>query len=106
MHRYATDFQALTNGQVFYEEKDWNAPPLITAAPAGVTPAPMNTSALLPMKMSAGQSITWQCQYTNDTGMDLTFGDSVVSNVACVYIGQYYPADTTQPNYPDVVSVF
>jgi hypothetical protein len=105
MHQWATDFQAITNNSVFYEETDWSEPPLITAAPPGVTPVPKNTSALLPLQMKAGQSITWQCNYTNTTGQTLTFGDSAVNNVMCIYIGQYYPADTTSLSYPDIVSV-
>jgi hypothetical protein len=105
MHQWATDFQAITNNKVFYEETNWSEPPLITAAPAGVTPAPKNTSPLLPLQMTAGQSITWQCEYTNTTGMTLTFGDSAQTNVMCIYIGQYYPADTTSLSYPDIVSV-
>jgi hypothetical protein len=35
----------------------------------------------------------------------MTFGDSAQTNVMCIYIGQYYPADTTSPSYPDIVSV-
>ena len=31
MHQYSTDFQASTGGKVFYEEKQWSEPPLITA---------------------------------------------------------------------------
>jgi hypothetical protein len=107
MHQWATDFQALTNNKVFYEEPSWSEPPLITAAPAGVTPVPKNTSPNLPMQMTAGQSIQWQCQYANTTNppIELTFGDSAQTNVMCIYVGQYYPADTTSPDYPDIVSV-
>ncbi len=105
MHKWATDFQALTNNTVFYDETNWDEPALITAAPAGVTPAPAHTSPMLPLSMTAGQSITWQCKYTNMTGMNLTFGDSAQTNVMCIYMGLYYPADTTSPSYPDIVSI-
>jgi hypothetical protein len=108
MHQWATDFQAITppGGQVFYDETIWAEPPLITAAPAGVTPAPPHTSAMLPFQLQGGQQIQWQCKYTNTTGRDLSFGDSARDNVMCIYIGQYYPADdTTAPGYPDIISV-
>jgi hypothetical protein len=97
MHQYATDFQALTNGKVYYDETNWSEPTLINAAND-----PMH---LLPMQMNAGQSITWQCLYTNPTSMDMNFGDFAQTSVMCIYIGQYYPADTTSPSYPDIVSV-
>ena len=60
---------------------------------------------LLPLKMKAGQANTWQCLYTNPTSMDMPFGDYAQTNVMCIYIGQYYPADTTSPSYPDIVSI-
>jgi hypothetical protein len=97
MHKYASDFQASSNGSMFYDEMNWDEPTLITQAGD-----PMH---LLPINMKAGTSITWQCKYTNPTANDMSFGDSAQTNVMCIYIGQYYPADTTQPSYPDVVSV-
>jgi hypothetical protein len=97
MHQYATDFQALTGGNKFYDETNWSEPTLINAAND-----PMH---LLPMQMKSGASITWQCLYTNPTSMDMDFGDFAQTNVMCIYIGQYYPADTTSPSYPDIVSV-
>ncbi len=100
MHQYATDFQALTggaSGSKFYDEMNWSEPTLINAGND-----PMH---LLPMQMKAGTAITWQCLYTNPTTMDMTFGDFAQTNVMCIYIGQYYPADTTSPSYPDIVSV-
>ena len=48
--------------------------------------------------MTSSQSITWSCSYYNDTGATLTFGDSAISNVMCIYLGQYYPASPTQPD--------
>jgi hypothetical protein len=97
MHQYSSDFQTLTNGTKFYDEMNWSEPKLITS-----DVDPMH---LLPLKMKAGQAITWQCLYTNPTSMDMPFGDYARTNVMCIYIGQYYPADTTSPSYPDIVSI-
>ncbi len=97
MHQYASDFQAQTNGATYYDEMNWNEPTLITSEND-----PMH---VLPLQMKAGQSITWQCKYTNPTSMDMPFGDYAQTNVMCIYIGQYYPADTTSPSYPDIISV-
>jgi hypothetical protein len=97
MHKYSTDFQALVGTNKFYDEADWSEPQMINAGTD-----PMH---LLPMPVKASTAITWQCLYTNPTSSDMTFGDSAQTNVMCIYIGQYYPADTTSPSYPDIVSV-
>lgn len=97
MHKYASDFQASTGGKEFYDETNWDEPTLITPEND-----PMK---VLPMQMKAGSAITWQCKYTNPTNMDMPFGDYAQTNVMCIYIGQYYPADTTSPSYPDIISV-
>jgi hypothetical protein len=100
MHQYSTDFQASTNGAVFYEEKQWSEPPLITAGTG------TNQSSLLPKAMGAGASIKWTCMYYNPTSQPMTFGDSAMTNDMCIYLGQYYPAEGTpssNPNYPDVI---
>jgi hypothetical protein len=97
MHQYSSDFQASMNGSTFYDEPDWSEPKMLNA-----NTDPMH---LLPMQVKAGTSITWQCKYTNPTSNAMSFGDSAQTNVMCIYIGQYYPADTTSPSYPDIVSV-
>jgi hypothetical protein len=84
MHRTAIDFTASLNGTTFYDEKSWDSPPLYPHNP--------------PIQMKAGDALTWSCSYYNDTGGTLTFGDSAVNNVMCIYFGQYYPADTTNPD--------
>jgi hypothetical protein len=96
MHQYSLDFQASTNGSVFYDEKQWDEPPLTTAA----------TSSLLPLKMAAGSQITWTCMYYNPTSKAMPFGDSAQTDDMCIYLGQYYPAEgtrSTNPNYPDIL---
>jgi hypothetical protein len=89
MHRTAVDFQASVNGNVFYEEKNWDSPPLFVHSPA--------------MTMNGSDAITWSCSYYNDTNNTLTFGDSAVNNVMCIYMGQYYPV--VDPTNPDLVEV-
>jgi hypothetical protein len=102
MHQYAVDFTASTSAGQFYEEKDWSEPPLITS---GSGAAGTNTSAMLPMQLKSGTSISWTCMYTNPTNAAMTFGDSAQTQNMCIYIGQYYPADNqaTNPDYPDII---
>jgi hypothetical protein len=97
MHQWGLDFTASTNGQVFYDEKNWNSPGLFWHSP-GITNPATATGAPSPVQMTSSASITWSCSYYNDTGATLTFGDSAVSNVMCIYLGQYYPASPTKPD--------
>jgi hypothetical protein len=88
MHRWGLDFTASAGGTQFYEEKQWNEPPLYKHQPY--------------LSVKSGTSITWDCKYYNDTGGTLTFGESQ-NNVMCIYVGQYFPAD---PNSPDYITNF
>jgi hypothetical protein len=89
MHRTAVDFTASVNGNVFYEEKNWDSPQLFVHSPA--------------MPMNGSDPITWSCSYYNDSENTLTFGDSAVNNVMCIYMGQYYPV--VDPANPDLIEV-
>jgi hypothetical protein len=51
-----------------------------------------------PVQMTNTSPITWSCSYYNDTEMTLGFGDSALNNTWCVYLAQYYPANTTTPD--------
>jgi hypothetical protein len=84
MHQWGLDFTASTNGSVFYNNTNWSSPPLFIHNPV--------------ISMSSSQSITWTCSYYNDTGATLTFGDSAKSNIMCIYMGDYFPANATQPD--------
>jgi hypothetical protein len=84
MHQWSVGFTASTNNSVFYTESDWSSPPLTLHDP------------VIPMTNS--QSITWSCDYYNDTGATLTFGDSAKTNIMCIYMGDYYPANATNPD--------
>jgi len=88
MHRWGLNFTASTNGETFYKETNWDSPPLFFHDPV--------------IPMTSSQSITWTCTYYNDTGGTLIFGDSAVTNVMCIYVGQYFPANATTPDvvYP------
>jgi len=84
MHQWSLGFTASTNGKAFYTESDWSSPQLRLHSPV--------------VPMSANQSITWTCSYYNDTAMTLSFGDSAKSNIMCIYMGDYYPANATNPD--------
>ncbi len=86
MHKWSVDFKATVGSSTtpFYEEPGWDSPQLIPQKP--------------PLQMTNSQSITWACNYYNDTGATLSFGDHANTNVMCIYMGQYFPADQTAPD--------
>jgi Copper type II ascorbate-dependent monooxygenase, C-terminal domain len=87
VHQHAVDFVAQSNGQELYHFAGGSEP----------TPARFNP----PIPLAAGQGITWSCSYLNDTGTNLVFGESAVTNEMCVFGAIYYPvADVTFPNIP------
>jgi len=88
MHKTSVKFTASTNGTTFYTETNWDSPQVFVHSPY--------------MQMKGGSSITWTCNYYNPTTQALTFGDSAVTNVMCIYLGQYFPAN---PTSPDIISV-
>jgi hypothetical protein len=89
MHRTSVDFQASANNAVFYEEKNWDSPPLFLHSPA--------------LPMSGSTPIKWTCSYYNDTTTTMAFGESAKTNVMCIYIAQYYPV--VNPTSPDIIAV-
>jgi hypothetical protein len=79
MHRHALDFtSSADDGRMLYESQDWDGP----------TPATFDP----PMEIATGTTITWSCTFQNDTGMNLTFGESASANEMCIFNGVYYPA--------------
>jgi hypothetical protein len=105
MHKWALDFQASTNSTVFYDEKNWDSPGLFWHVPGFTNPPTTTTTgASSPVHMTSSQGISWSCKYYNDTGATLTFGDSALTNVMCIYLGQYYPASATAPDVIYVVN--
>ncbi|MGH7438391.1 MAG: hypothetical protein ACRENE_22125 [Polyangiaceae bacterium] len=97
MHQWATNFTASTGGNVIYSETNWDSPGLFIHAPSMPEPTTA-TGTTQPITMTNNPSITWTCTYFNDTGATLTFGDSAESNVQCIYVAQYYPANATAPD--------
>ena len=88
MHQTSLKFTASANGSVFYTETNWDTPQVVPHAPY--------------LQMKGGTSITWNCDYYNNTSTALNFGDSAIKAVMCIYIGQYFPANQ---NNPDIISI-
>ncbi len=97
MHRWGLKLSAKTGTSTFYTETNWDSPNLYIHAPGMPEPATA-TGPTTAVQMTGNPSISWDCSYYNDTGATLTFGDSALTNVMCIYIGQYYPANATAPD--------
>jgi hypothetical protein len=77
MHRLGTHFEAKTDdGTMLYQTDEWAEP-----APARFDP---------PLALTTGTRIDWSCEYANDTGTTITFGDSAVKNEMCIFPGEFY----------------
>lgn len=85
MHKYATNFVATTStGLTLFTTNQWAEPPAKVYSP--------------PIALSAGTTITWTCTDVNTTGETLTFGESAVTNVMCIYTSIFYPvSDINNP---------
>jgi hypothetical protein len=81
MHARGTRFQATTNtGQTIYDGNNWDEP----------TENKFNP----PMLIKAGSTITWSCDYVNNTQTTYTFGESANTNEMCILNALFYPQDT------------
>lgn len=79
MHRHALDFTSSTDdGRMLFESQDWDGP----------TPAIFNPA----LEIATGTTITWACSFDNETGVNLTFGESASTNEMCIFNGVYYPS--------------
>lgn len=84
MHQQATNFVATSGSEQLYTTQSWSGP-----MPAFYTPA---------LHLASGAPVTWSCTYDNTTGQTLTFGESALTNVMCIYTMQFYPiTDPTNP---------
>jgi hypothetical protein len=93
----ALGITATTGGSAFYTETNWDSPLMFVHAQGTTEPATA-TGSRTPVQMTNTSSITWDCAYYNTNSTALSFGDSAVNNVWCVYLAQYYPASTTTPD--------
>lgn len=79
MHRHGVYFRArASDGQLLFETDQWAEP-----RPWAFSP---------PRKLAAGSTIQVHCDYQNDTGSTLSFGESAATNEMCIFAGGYYPA--------------
>jgi hypothetical protein len=80
MHRHGVHFAAsLADGTPIYETDQWSEPQPKSFDPPGFA-------------IAAGSTIDFTCDYQNDTGSTLTFGESASDNEMCLFGGLYYPA--------------
>jgi hypothetical protein len=83
MHKWGTHFEAKTDdGYVLYQTDEWAEP-----APFHFDP---------PLALTKGTRIDWSCDYANDTGETITFGDSAVKNEMCIFPGEFFDEDGEQ----------
>ena len=88
MHNRANLFTATaatsSGTKTLYTTTEWQEPPALAYNP--------------PLQLSSGTTITWSCQYVNDTSNTLTFGESAQTNVMCISSSIFYPvSDVTNP---------
>jgi hypothetical protein len=83
-HKFTNSFTASTGGNMIYSTTSWDNAP--------------NTAYSPPLTLAQGATVTWNCNITNPNTMgNLTFGESAKTNDMCIFDGQYYPADDTNP---------
>jgi hypothetical protein len=85
MHHWARNFVATTNdsaamtalGGMLYVEPDWSEP-----KPRVYDPS---------ITIKSGSTITFSCDFDNDTDQTLVYGDSALKNEMCIFHGMYWP---------------
>jgi hypothetical protein len=75
MHMHGTRFVVTDGRENILDVDDWETAPLKYNPPRTVP---------------AGQTLAYKCDYQNDTGQPLTFGEKAANNEMCVLIAQYY----------------
>jgi hypothetical protein len=84
MHRRATRFHAATSAsQVIFQGTEWDEPKPTLYDP--------------PLQVGGNSVITWSCDYNNDTGQTLTFGESATANEMCILFALFYATDASSP---------
>ena len=51
-----------------------------------------------PLPIHGGDLITWSCDFDNDTGATLRFGESAATNEMCIFSAAFYDATGYQMN--------
>ena len=83
-HKFTENFKASIGGTQVYQSTAWDNPPNMQFAP--------------PLAVNNGTQVSWTCTIhnTNPSGV-LYFGESAQTNDMCIFDGQYYPADDSNP---------
>jgi len=86
MHKRGVRFFATTNDEeaaerlgMLYEESDW------------AEPRPREYPSDPPVVLHAGTSITFGCEFKNDSDASFRFGTSAATNEMCILHGMYWP---------------
>jgi hypothetical protein len=87
MHKQGTDFLATTSdttaaaalGDALYHESNWSEP------------QPRMYPYDPPTTLHAGTSITFSCDFDNETDRTITYGDSALTSEMCIFHGMYWP---------------
>jgi hypothetical protein len=85
MHRHGTSFDAHVGDQLLYHTDSWDAP----------DGARFDGG----FAVKKNQSITWSCDYENDTGAQLDFGPSSTMNEMCILAGIIYPSPDGETDF-------
>jgi hypothetical protein len=83
MHKQGKHFKATAAGQTLYETTIWDEPVPKTYDP--------------PVLVPGNSTLTWACDYQNDTSMPLTFGESAQKNEMCIFFGVSYATQASSP---------
>ncbi len=75
MHMHGTRFLVTAGRENILDIDDWET------APRKYSP---------PRTVPAGQTLSYNCEYLNNTSQTLTFGEKAANNEMCVLIAQYY----------------
>jgi hypothetical protein len=92
MHKRGVHFRATTNtGTMIYETTQWDEP-----KPKLYDP---------PLVIPSNSVITYSCDYNNDTGMTLKFGQSAQTNEMCILFTQFYATQASSPQGQSLTSL-
>jgi hypothetical protein len=82
MHEHGTAFDAMVSGETVYQTNAWSDP-----VPALFAP---------PKVLQAGAPLHFQCSFTNNGTVPLTFGESALTDEMCIFTASFYPTPAGQ----------